>query len=408
MNSVATNLFQVMPPLSPDEFSELKADIQARGVMVPIEYDEAGNILDGHHRVKACNELGITEWPSVVRLGMDEPAKRTHARKLNMARRHLNQEQRRGLIQAELKDRPQVSDRQIAKALGIDHKTVSVQREKLESIGEIPQCDRQTKDGRTYPAERQVERKAPEPELPIAVEHEQRPCLVEPDTSEEELIDQAHQALQWLNELDEEDEEDDAAVVAPIIPASPPPVSTADPRQLGYIGTATPVAERDSNDWHTPAKYIAAVKSVMGGIDLDPFSSAQANETVQAARFFTADDDAFTADVSWRAMRLFMNPPYGRGVIDAAITRFLSAWAAREFQQAVVLVNNATETHWFQSLMQECAAVCFTDHRIAFVSPDNKQESGNTRGQAFFYFGDRFGPFSDAFYRFGAIARVLR
>jgi len=90
----------------------------------------------------------------------------THARKLNMARRHLNQEQRRGLIQAELKDRPQVSDRQIAKGLGVDHKTVSVQRATLESIGEIPQCDRQTKDGRTYPAERQVERKAPQPELP--------------------------------------------------------------------------------------------------------------------------------------------------------------------------------------------------------------------------------------------------
>jgi hypothetical protein len=47
-------MFQVMPPLSPDEFSELKSDIQARGVMVPIEYDETGNILDGHHRVKAC------------------------------------------------------------------------------------------------------------------------------------------------------------------------------------------------------------------------------------------------------------------------------------------------------------------------------------------------------------------
>lgn len=407
MNSVATNIFQVMPPLSPDEFSELKSDIQARGVMVPIEYDEAGNILDGHHRVKACKELGIKEWPSVVRLGMDEAAKRTHARKLNMARRHLNQEQRRGLIQAELKDRPQVSDRQIAKALGVSNSTVSVARKELVEKNQVCELHTSTgKDGKEYP--RQVERKTPEPELPIAVEHEQRPCLVEPDTSEEELIDQAHQALQWLNELDEEDEEDDAAVVAPVIPASPPPVSTADPRQLGYIGAATPVAERDSNDWHTPAKYIAAVKSVMGGIDLDPFSSVVANETVQATRFFTAADDAFTADVPWRAVRLFMNPPYGRGVIDAAIARFLAEWAAREFQQAVVLVNNATETHWFQTLMQECEAVCFTDHRIAFVSPDNKQESGNTRGQAFFYFGERVGPFIDAFYRFGAIAQVLR
>lgn len=192
-----------------------------------------------------------------------------------------------------------------------------------------------------------------------------------------------------------------------ITQAKAAPVSTADPRQLGYIGAATPVAERDANDWHTPAKYIAAVKSVMGGIDLDPFSSAVANKTVQADRFFTINDDAL-GSVHWNAGTLFMNPPYGRGVIDAAITRFLNEWALRNFQQAIVLVNNATETQWFQSLMWECAAVCFTDHRIAFVSPDNKQESGNTRGQAFFYFGDRFGPFSDAFYGFGAIAQVIR
>lgn len=168
-NTVAENpdLFQVMPPLSADEYQELKNDIESRGVMIPVEYDEAGNILDGHHRVKACKELGIKEWPSVVRLGMDEAAKRTHARKLNMARRHLNQEQRRGLIQAELKDRPEVSDRQIAKALGIDHKTVSAQREKLETTGEIPQLKTNVgADGKERP--RQVERKAPEPELPIA------------------------------------------------------------------------------------------------------------------------------------------------------------------------------------------------------------------------------------------------
>lgn len=43
------DLFQVMPPLSPDEYAELKADISARGVMVPIENDEDGNILDGHN-----------------------------------------------------------------------------------------------------------------------------------------------------------------------------------------------------------------------------------------------------------------------------------------------------------------------------------------------------------------------
>ncbi len=89
--------YQVLPDLTADEYAELKADIQARGVMVPIEFDEQGNTLDGHHRLKICEELGITDYPKVIRAGMTEEEKRTHARKLNMARRHLSREQKQAL-----------------------------------------------------------------------------------------------------------------------------------------------------------------------------------------------------------------------------------------------------------------------------------------------------------------------
>jgi hypothetical protein len=47
--------------------------------------------------LKICAELGLTDYPKVIRAGMTDAEKRTHARKLNMARRHLTQEQRRGL-----------------------------------------------------------------------------------------------------------------------------------------------------------------------------------------------------------------------------------------------------------------------------------------------------------------------
>ena len=56
-------IYQVMPNLSAEEYAELKADIQLRGVMVPIEFDEKGNVLDGHHRLQICGELGITDYP---------------------------------------------------------------------------------------------------------------------------------------------------------------------------------------------------------------------------------------------------------------------------------------------------------------------------------------------------------
>lgn len=129
--------YQVMPPLSADEYEELKADIQARGVLVPVEYDEDGNILDGHHRVQICEELGITEWPRVVRLGLSEAGKLTHARQLNLARRHLDRQQKRELIAQQLRETPQTSDRQIAEALGVSHPTVGAVRREMEEAGEL-------------------------------------------------------------------------------------------------------------------------------------------------------------------------------------------------------------------------------------------------------------------------------
>lgn len=141
--------YQVMPPLTDEEFAALKADIAARGVQVPVEYDEMGNVLDGHHRVQACFDLGITHWPRLIRHGLAEDEKRRHARRLNLDRRHLDREQRRSLIAAELKESPVTSDRAIGVGLGVDHKTVGAVREQMESSGEIPQlAERQGRDQR--------------------------------------------------------------------------------------------------------------------------------------------------------------------------------------------------------------------------------------------------------------------
>ncbi|MBQ6971772.1 MAG: ParB N-terminal domain-containing protein [Synergistaceae bacterium] len=144
--------YQVMPELTPEEYAELRADIALRGVMVPIEYDELGNILDGYHRLKVCSELGIKDFPKVVRAGMTETEKLTHARKLNMARRQLTAGQKRELIRDQLRATPEQSDRQLAQRLGVDHKTIGAQRKELEGRGEIPHVETSTgADGKTYP-----------------------------------------------------------------------------------------------------------------------------------------------------------------------------------------------------------------------------------------------------------------
>jgi len=88
------NKYQIFRDMTDQEYLELKEDIADRGVMVPIEYDEDGNILDGHHRLKACQELGIKEWPRFIRQGLTEFEKIVHIRKLNQARRHMTKEER--------------------------------------------------------------------------------------------------------------------------------------------------------------------------------------------------------------------------------------------------------------------------------------------------------------------------
>lgn len=163
--------YQVMPDLTAEEYAELKSDIATRGVMVPIEFDEHGNVLDGHHRLRACSELGIKEYPKVIRAGMTEAEKRTHARKLNMARRQLNREQKQTLIREQLKETPEKSDRQIAKGLGVHHTTVNAQRKMLEKNGDVAKLATSidTK-GRSQPRERKPAPKpVPEFRKPVSV-----------------------------------------------------------------------------------------------------------------------------------------------------------------------------------------------------------------------------------------------
>jgi ParB family chromosome partitioning protein len=183
----------------------------------------------------------------------------------------------------------------------------------------------------------------------------------------------------------------------------------ANPARLGYVGRSPLKEARDGDSWFTPPEYLDSVRAVMGSIDLDPFTSAKANEIVQASHVFTLERSAFEHD--WkvcRAARAFMNPPYSAGLCGRAIDRFLSQYEAKSFVEGIVLVNNATDTRWFGALVKRCAAICFTDHRISFWNADRKNVSGNTRGQSFFYFGRRLDRFKAEFEKHGFVLTPAR
>lgn len=79
----------IMPPLPEAEYQALKASIQKNGVLVPVEVDEdTGELLDGHHRMQICQELGI-EAPVKRRKFSSDKERKEHALTLNLMRRQL-------------------------------------------------------------------------------------------------------------------------------------------------------------------------------------------------------------------------------------------------------------------------------------------------------------------------------
>lgn len=160
------------------------------------------------------------------------------------------------------------------------------------------------------------------------------------------------------------------------------------------------VARRSGNDeWRTPPRYLEAAREVLGSIDLDPASSAAANADVRAATFY--DEEADGLSLPWRG-RVWLNPPYSTGRVEAFVARLVELYAEDDVEAAIVLVNNATDTRWFQALLGSASAFCFHAGRIRFVAADGSiPEQGPLQGQVFAYLGPEPGKFCDAFRGFG-------
>lgn len=80
---------KLLPKMSEEEFAELKASIQAEGQHYAIIVNEDLEVLDGHHRYRACVELGI-EPDFEVRKFDDKLIEKKFVIEANLRRRHLN------------------------------------------------------------------------------------------------------------------------------------------------------------------------------------------------------------------------------------------------------------------------------------------------------------------------------
>jgi hypothetical protein len=129
--------------------------------------------------------------------------------------------------------------------------------------------------------------------------------------------------------------------------------------------------KRSATDvWITPRW----VTSALGPFDLDP-CAADPRPWDHAETNWAEADDGLAPARAWFG-RVWMNPPYSKGLVDRFIDRFV------EHNDGIACVFPRTETRWFQRLVVG-ALVFLLAGRISFCRPDGSASSGSFLGSVF-------------------------
>lgn len=152
----------------------------------------------------------------------------------------------------------------------------------------------------------------------------------------------------------------------------------------------------------------------MGGIDLDPASCELANQTVNASRYYTIEDNGLMRpwDLDGKPTRIWLNPPYGkvnpipgstRSYQKLFVEKLLSEVVSGHVEQAtLLLLGNCCFTHYFYPLWNY--PLCFHNGFISFNKPDGTTDDFGF-GTIFVYIGKHEQQFAEIFSQFGTIAK---
>ena len=146
-------------------------------------------------------------------------------------------------------------------------------------------------------------------------------------------------------------------------------------------------------EWYTPDLILEIARATLGRIDLDPASSHAAQERVRAVRY----DDVATDGLArqWHG-RVWLNPPYARGLIDRFAHKLVEEVYAGHVSAALWLSNNATDTGWFAEVASVAAAMFFPTGRIRFLTATAGEQRTPLQGQVLVYIGPDVVTFAKA------------
>lgn len=352
-----------MFPLSKEEREQLEANIIAEGCLDPLKVWR-GLLVDGHNRYEICTRNGIS-FGTVELMLVDRVDVLDWIDKNQLGRRNLTPDQMR-LIRGRRYNRDKK-----AEGAPAGNQNRAIQRDHFDPVERT--AERHAREAGVSPAT--IKRDAA-----AVAAIEPRPELTQAVQSGNLALSVAAQAADLPDDVIQ-----DAL-------ASPEPTKALKAHVAHNSG---------NNEWYTPTQFIDAAREVMGSIDVDPASSEIANRTVGATTYYTMETNGLTQ--SWTG-NVWMNPPYAQPLINEFAEAITAKSASGETAQGIVLVNNATETAWFQRMMDEATAICFPRSRIRFVDLEGKPSGAPLQGQAFLYFGENFIEFGRVFGQFGKVA----
>lgn len=159
-----------------------------------------------------------------------------------------------------------------------------------------------------------------------------------------------------------------------------------------------------SVEWYTPPAYVEAAREVMGSIDLDPASCAEANKGVGATLYFDEADDGLTLD--WGG-NVFLNPPGGKNANGSLVNqfwiRFVDEIGNGHCTQGVWIGYSLEQLQTIQRVSSISPimgdAICIPNRRIAFIGKGGSP----THANYITYIGPHVETFAGVFGQFGQV-----
>jgi len=172
-----------------------------------------------------------------------------------------------------------------------------------------------------------------------------------------------------------------------------------------------------TNEWQTPPEFLNLVREFYGGdIELDPASNPVAQQTVKALDYYSYEEGRDGLLLPWNGRKVYCNPPYSRDLIVPFVEKALSE--VNNGAELVMLVNSATDTLWYHTLIAHSSVLLMWRGRLKFwkiyngTAHSTWELAENGRGKignsprylnSVFYFGPNVTRFKEVFGKYGSL-----